>query len=299
MLPSSAAAPIGAACARELALDGRRVVVVEQGGDRGQAWKAAAGMLAPQIEAGPDDPAMELGLAGRELYSSLAESLRETTGLDIGLWREGIAWVAADESEAADLRSRVAWQRQQSQLSDWLDAEEVKSRWPWLGSDRRRTLGAARGRGRSRGAGAGAPGRRRAGGRSSGRGHRGRWSIEATALWAGRPEGPVRGGRRRDGGRRMVGAIEGVPRPIAVAPVRGQMAAFPWPDGARPRSCTVTGATCSLAETRPSSARPWSTSAFIPRSVPRDSKSSSPAPRCSAPHSIEPAYAVPGPASAR
>ena len=28
-------------------------------------------------------------------------------------------------------------------------------------------------------------------------------------------------------------AIDGVPRPLAVAPVRGQMAALPWPAGAR------------------------------------------------------------------
>src|SRR6185312_5035512 len=100
--------------------------------------KAAAGMLAPQIETGPEDPALELGLAGRELYASLAPALLETTGIDIGLWREGIASVAADETEAGDLRARVAWQRQQSHLSDWLDADEVRARWPWLG----RTSGA-------------------------------------------------------------------------------------------------------------------------------------------------------------
>ena len=80
---------------------------MEQGGDRGQAWKAAAGMLAPQIEADPDDPALELGLAGTgTLFLARPESLRETTGIDIGLWREGIAWVAADESEAG--RAEVA-----------------------------------------------------------------------------------------------------------------------------------------------------------------------------------------------
>ena len=112
--------------------------MVEQGGDRGQAWKAAAGMLAPQIETDPEDPVLELGLAGRELYASLAPALLERTGIDIGLWREGIAWVAADETEAGDLRARVAWQRQQSHLSDWLDADEVSARWPWLG----RTSGA-------------------------------------------------------------------------------------------------------------------------------------------------------------
>ena len=59
--------PVGAASARELALAGRRVLVLDPGGDMGQAWRAAAGMLAPQIEAEPEDPLLELGLAGREL----------------------------------------------------------------------------------------------------------------------------------------------------------------------------------------------------------------------------------------
>src|SRR5690349_12811200 len=104
----------------------------------GQGWRAAAGMLAPQIEAQPEDPLLELGLAGRELYSTLAPALRETTGIDIGLWREGIAHVAATEAEAAELRARCAWQRQHGFLSDWLDAGEVAARWPWLG----RTVGA-------------------------------------------------------------------------------------------------------------------------------------------------------------
>lgn len=226
---------VGAACARELALAGRRVVVVEQGGDRGQAWKAAAGMLAPQIEANPDDPALELGLAGRELYTSLAESLRETTGLDIGLWRDGIASVAASEAEAGQLKSQVAWQRQKSHVSDWLDADEVKSRWPWLGP----TAGALW-----------AP-------------HEGAVDPEqlvrallADAVRAGAElvEDTVTSVEQR--GDRVVGiagvknrypaaevvlaagawsgTIEGIPRPIGVAPVRGQMAALPWPAGVRP-----------------------------------------------------------------
>ena len=64
--------PVGAATARELALAGRRVLLLEAGGELGQAWKAAAGMLAPQIEAGPEDPLLELGLEARELYPTLA-----------------------------------------------------------------------------------------------------------------------------------------------------------------------------------------------------------------------------------
>ena len=226
--------PIGAACARELALAGRRVLVLEPGGEMGQGWHAAAGMLAPQIESHGDDPMLELGLAGREFYTPLAGALKETTGIDIGLWREGIAWVAADEAEAGELRSRCAWQRQHSHLSDWLDADEVKARWPWLGPTTGALWAAREG------------------------------ALEPVKLVAALLADAERLGTdvRRDAvvgidqrGDRAVGVIgrsarygaadvvlaagawsatvEGVPRPVAVAPVRGQMAALPWPEGAR------------------------------------------------------------------
>lgn len=226
--------PVGAACARELALAGRRVLVLDPGGEIGQGWHAAAGMLAPQVEADVDDPLLELGLAGRELYSSLTPALRETTGIDLGLWREGIASVAANEAEAAALRSRCASQRQHGQLADWLDADEVKARWPWLGP----TAGAL-------------------------------WAAREGALEPDKLVAALLADARRLGavvqqdtvlaldqqGDRVVGVagrgaryaaadvvlaagawsgtVEGVPRPVAVAPVRGQMAALPWPEGAR------------------------------------------------------------------
>jgi len=225
--------PVGAAAARELALAGRRVLVLEPGGDMGQGWRAAAGMLAPQIEAEPDDPLLELGLAGRELYSPLAAALRESTGIDIGLWREGIAQVAANEAEGAELRTRCAWQRQHSFLSDWLDADEVKARWPWLGPTAG-ALWAAR-------EGALEPDKLRLA-----------LLADAERLGAVTLRETVTGIDQR--GDRAVGVIgldgrygasdvliaagawsgtiEGLPRPLAVAPVRGQMAALPWPAGA-------------------------------------------------------------------
>lgn len=227
------AGPVGAACARELALAGRRVQVIEAGGDHGQAWHAAAGMLAPQIEAAPDDPLLELGIAAREHYRPLAEALRDTTGLDIGLWQEGIARVAADEGEATQLRATVAWQRQQGMLSDWLDADEVAARWPWL----RPTNGALWA------------------------GHEGAVEPEklvralladaqrlGTSIIHDRVTAVERHGDELLGvvgprGRYPAadvilaagawsGMMDGLPRPLSVAPVRGQMAALPWPDDA-------------------------------------------------------------------
>lgn len=226
--------PIGAACARELARAGRHVLVLEPGGERGQGWRAAAGMLAPQIEGHDDTPLLELGLAGRELYTPLAAELRETTGIDIGLWREGIAWVAADESEAAGLRSKCAWQRQHGHLSDWLDADEVRTRYPWVGATHG-ALWASR-------EGALEPEKlvhalladaRRLGA-----------TVEQDTVMAIDQRGDrvtgVRGRESCYGAPDVVlaagawsGTVEGIPRPLAVAPVRGQMAALGWPAGAR------------------------------------------------------------------
>ncbi len=226
------AGPVGAACARELALSGRRVQLLEAGGDEGQAWRAAAGMLAPQIESGPEDPLLELGVAAREHYRPLAAALRETTGVDVGLWQEGIASMAADETEAADLRSKVASQRQQGLLSDWLDAGEVQARWPWLRPSHG-ALWAAHD-------GALAPDKLvRAlladasrlgvtmthdrvtalecrGDRVIGAiGQRGRYAADSVVLAAGA----------------WSGTIVGPPRPVSVEPVRGQMVALAWPSG--------------------------------------------------------------------
>ena len=50
---------IGSACARELTLAGRKVTVVEPEGRNGQAWQAAAGLLAPQVEAAESDAMLE------------------------------------------------------------------------------------------------------------------------------------------------------------------------------------------------------------------------------------------------
>ncbi|CAN5815562.1 glycine oxidase ThiO [soil metagenome] len=226
--------PIGAACARELALAGRRVLLLDREGEHGQAWKAAAGMLAPQLEAESEDPLLELGLAAREHYGPLADALRETTGTDIGLWREGIACVAGDDSEAWELKSKVAWQRQQGHLADWLDEDEVRSRWPWLGPTRGALWAAHEG--------AVEPERLVAALHQDAARLGVTMERDAAAAIESRDDRVtgVVGERGRYRGADVVlaawawtGAIAGVPRPIAVAPVRGQMAALPWPAGAR------------------------------------------------------------------
>src|ERR1051325_10427497 len=120
---------IGAACARALALRGRKVVICEPGPDPAAASAASAGILGPQIERA-DEMLRALGLRARDLYEPLAASLLETTGIDIGLWREGIAPLAFAEAEAGRLRDAVADQRQAGLRCDWLEPPEVAERFP-------------------------------------------------------------------------------------------------------------------------------------------------------------------------
>jgi glycine oxidase len=221
---------VGAACARELASTGRKVLILDPGGNHGQAWRAAAGMLASQIEGDANDPLLGLGLAARDHYLPLATLLRETTGVDVGIWQEGIARVAATGAEAEELRAKVSWQQRQGHKCDWLASAEVKRRWPWLGPTAgalwasrdgaldpellvRALLADAR-RLRAVMVADRAVRLERGGEKVVGiTGEAGRYLAEDVVLAAGA----------------WTSLLEGLPRAVPVRPVRGQMAALPWP----------------------------------------------------------------------
>ena len=130
---------IGAACARAASRAGLRVVLLEPGPAPGAATPASAGMLAAQIDPG-DDPGRALGVRGRALYTDLAPALKDTTGIDIGLWLPGIVSVALTDADAAALRDDVARQRQAGLRADWLDPADVRERWPGLSDECRGAL---------------------------------------------------------------------------------------------------------------------------------------------------------------
>jgi len=225
---------VGACCARELAASGRRVLVLDRLENRGDGWRTAAGMLAPQIEAYEGDELFELGLASRERYHELAGLLLESTGIDIGLWQSGIARLAMRENQAADLKSKVAWQRQRGHLCDWFDADEVRARWPWLGP----THGALWAPGDSalhpeRTVQALLADAERMGARVI------QEDVRALDRRGDRVVGAV--GKARYGAAEVIicgGAwssrLQGLPRPLSVEPIRGQMLALPWPQGVPP-----------------------------------------------------------------
>lgn len=225
---------VGTACARALALSGRSVALVERGDGHGEAWRASAGLLAPQIEAKEDDPLFELGLAGRGFFEGLAEPLGESTGIAIGYRQCGSVQLAESESRAEALRGKVAWQRQRGHLCDWLDPAEVRERWPWIGASHgalwaphdaslhpERLVEALRADASRLGvafrsdeiAGLLRDGERITGVQGRDR-HAAGTVVLAAGAWAGR--------------------LANLPRPISVEPVRGQMATLDWPSEAEP-----------------------------------------------------------------
>ena len=115
---------IGLACAAAAAERGFCVRIV--GEPRvGAASLAAAGLLAPSIERADGD-ASDFATAARDRYPTYLEWLRERTGLDVPLNRDGIIQVALNEAGVRGLRRAMPPDAQ------WLDARELAQLEPAL-----------------------------------------------------------------------------------------------------------------------------------------------------------------------
>ena len=116
---------IGLACAVAAAERGFRVQVVGQP-RTGEASLAAAGILAPSIERS-EGPGSEFAVAARDRYPQYVSWLRERTGIDVPLNRDGIIQVALTGAGVRGLR------RTQPSDSRWLDRAELTELEPALG----------------------------------------------------------------------------------------------------------------------------------------------------------------------
>lgn len=225
---------VGLASARALARAGRSVVVLDKGKPGGEATGASAGMLAPQIEAHAGDKLLPLGIAARNAYPALAAECLGT-GFDIGFREAGIVHLAFDEARETALKARHDAQRALGLDSAWLYSTALRRLHPGVSPLARGALLAPRdgcvdsvALGRALLAGAIAAGATLVGD-----------EVCEISARGGRVTG-VSGATTRYDARTVVLAagawsstIAGVPRAIPVEPVRGQMAALPWPEGER------------------------------------------------------------------
>lgn len=228
---------IGASCARALASRGASVIVLDDGPKPGAATPAAAGMLAPFAEAEPEDSFLGFCVRARDLYSNLARELEDETGTDIGLWNEGILQVAMTDDDVANLKDTVAWRRQSGFAVDWISIDELREIAPGIGPE-------AQGAAFAPEDGALDPMALR-------------WALMESAkqrygvtvrqegvqqlLFEGErvcgvrtPEGAHEGGAVVIAAGSWSGQVRGVPGPLPVEPIRGQIAALDWPAGEPP-----------------------------------------------------------------
>ncbi len=228
---------VGAACARALAHRGVTVMVVDAGPKSGVATQAAAGMLAPFAEAISEDPLLSLTVRARDWYRDVAQALWEETGIDIGLWTDGILQIAFTDAEAAEAKNAIAWQRQSGFAADWLSAEDLRERVPGIAEDAMGAvlapedgalepiplLAALLDSAEARGA-------------RLVKGER----VEEVLFANGKVSGVRTTAERRSCAHLILaagcwtGRIGGLPRPVSVEPIRGQMVALPWPNGEPP-----------------------------------------------------------------
>lgn len=223
-----------------MATHGLSVTVVEPGPLRGAATDTSAGMLAPLVEASEDDTTLALKVRGRDHTSALVPELEDESGIDIGYWSEGIFHLAFTEEEATELRHRVAWQRQQGFASEWLSPEELRQLTPGVADD---VIGASvapedgaldpGGLRRALLASAGAAGARlRSGERAT---HIEVSNGRVVAVRTNRaPKRGIKCGAVVLAAGCWSGRVRGLPRPISVEPVRGQMVSVPWPTNEPP-----------------------------------------------------------------
>lgn len=102
-----------------VALSERKVtVVLISEPTNGEASRAAAGMLAPSVERFSSE-ADSFGIAARDRYPSYLEFLRERTGIDVALNRNGILQVALSARGIKGLRGSA------SLASTWLERDEL------------------------------------------------------------------------------------------------------------------------------------------------------------------------------
>jgi len=123
---------IGLSVARELAVRGKSVLVLDRGNPRDATSWAAAGMVAPQSETDSPSPFFDLCLASARLYRDWATHLHEESGVDPEYADSGLLFVTSTEEPLCRLRRIVEWQQSMGLKAELLSPESARRMEPHL-----------------------------------------------------------------------------------------------------------------------------------------------------------------------
>ncbi len=120
----------GLLTARELALAGAEVVLLEQGELGREASWAGGGIISPLYPWRYPPAVTALSCWAQQAYPVLAADLLAQTGMDAELTRCGLLFI-----DAPDVRDARAWAAQQQMPAEVLARGELHARWPGLAAD--------------------------------------------------------------------------------------------------------------------------------------------------------------------
>lgn len=217
----------GACVALALRERGAEVRLLERGRTGGSATRASAGMLAPLYEADPASPLFRLGVASRERWGSFVERLEEWSGRVLDWRSDGMLVAAFDEAEQQEAEASAARCRDAGLRAELLSPEEAGRLQPGLSPEALAWLwlpeeGQVDTRAVALALAAALP-------KAGVEVHEGCDAAEVEVQGERASGVRLRGGERVGAERVVVacgawsGELAGLPRPLPVRPVRGQM----------------------------------------------------------------------------
>jgi len=121
---------VGLGAAREAARRGVEVTLVEKGHPAREASWAAAGMLSPFSEAVEEGPFLDFGLASLKLWPDWVRALEAETDRSVPYRESGKVRVALSSGEEKRLRARIPWAQGRGLAVHWLDREGIREHEP-------------------------------------------------------------------------------------------------------------------------------------------------------------------------
>ncbi|TWT08080.1 glycine oxidase ThiO [Planococcus sp. CPCC 101016] len=125
----------GGAIAFNLAKRGMKVLLLEKDGLASKASGAAAGMLGAQAELDGEGPLFQLARTSRGMFTDLADELKMTSGIDIGLVNKGMLRLALTDWEQQEHHRISEIHKQNGELAELLTGEEARKREPALSNE--------------------------------------------------------------------------------------------------------------------------------------------------------------------
>lgn len=126
---------IGASIAWRLAQRGANVAVVDPGNTAGAATPAAGGMLSPLAEAHGPGAFLELGLESFRRYAGFVDELEDATGRDVAFEPAGKLMLALDDEAEATLEQGFEWPIRAGHAVERIDAAQARALEPAVAPD--------------------------------------------------------------------------------------------------------------------------------------------------------------------